>query len=111
MCATHFQFAVEDNPLLHLLWGGVAADWYTCALHQRPQIGRLYHHLAILERDVQAVPSPWDSRAAKHAKLAWYGKSLWFSFLVLAILWPRFAHLSGKRNTYLQKPLRLLLCS
>jgi len=58
-----YRMAIEDEKEPHAQWGCVAASWYIKASDRHPQIGRLYHHLAILER-----PSL--------RKFACYGKSL-----------------------------------
>lgn len=42
--------AIEEEKDSHATWGGVAARWYTLASDRHPAIGRLYHHLGILER-------------------------------------------------------------
>jgi hypothetical protein len=42
--------AIETEKEAHTAWGGVAARWYTLASDHSPDIGRLYHHLGILER-------------------------------------------------------------
>ncbi|KAK3068969.1 hypothetical protein LTR53_013047 [Teratosphaeriaceae sp. CCFEE 6253] len=58
-----YRMAIEEDKEPHAQWGCVAASWYIKASDRHPQIGRLYHHLAILER-----PSL--------RKFACYGKSL-----------------------------------
>ncbi|KAK5118395.1 hypothetical protein LTR62_002909 [Meristemomyces frigidus] len=58
-----YRMAIEDDKEPHAQWGGVAASWYLKASDRHPQVGRLYHHLAILER-----PSL--------RKFACYGKAL-----------------------------------
>ena len=45
-----YRMAVEEEKEAHSIWGGVAARWYNTASDRHPQIGRLYHHLGILER-------------------------------------------------------------
>lgn len=45
-----YRMAIEEEKEAHALWGGVAARWYTMASDRHPAIGRLYHHLGILER-------------------------------------------------------------
>ncbi|PIA94986.1 hypothetical protein CB0940_08935 [Cercospora beticola] len=45
-----YRMAVEEEKEAHATWGGVAARWYTMASDRHPAIGRLYHHLGILER-------------------------------------------------------------
>ena len=42
--------AIEDEKEPHTTWGTVAAHWYTMASDRHPNIGRLNHHLGILER-------------------------------------------------------------
>lgn len=58
-----YRMAIEQEREPHAQWGGVAASWYLKAADRHPEIGRLYHHLGILER-----PSL--------RKFACYGKSL-----------------------------------
>ncbi len=58
-----YRMSIEEEKEPHAQWGCVAASWYIKASDRHPQIGRLYHHLAILER-----PSL--------RKFACYGKSL-----------------------------------
>lgn len=58
-----YRMAIEEEKEAHATWGGVAARWYTMASDRHPAIGRLYHHLGILER-----PSL--------RKLCFYAKSL-----------------------------------
>ncbi|KAI9691549.1 MAG: hypothetical protein M1822_007620 [Bathelium mastoideum] len=44
-----YRMAVEDDDYRDReTWGGVARSWYSKAADQSPEIGRLYHHLAIL---------------------------------------------------------------
>ncbi|KAL8922049.1 MAG: hypothetical protein Q9172_003732 [Xanthocarpia lactea] len=46
-----YRMAVEDsNTSDREIWGGVARSWYNKAADKRPNVGRLYHHLAILAR-------------------------------------------------------------
>lgn len=45
-----YRMAIEEEKEAHATWGGVAARWYTMASDRHPAIGRLYHHLGILER-------------------------------------------------------------
>ena len=45
-----YRMAIEDNKEIHTIWGGVAESWYNRASDKHPSIGRLYHHLGILER-------------------------------------------------------------
>ncbi len=42
--------AIEEDTEVHRLWGGVASRWYSAASDRHPAIGRLYHHLGILEK-------------------------------------------------------------
>jgi hypothetical protein len=58
-----YRMAIEEEKETHATWGGVAARWYSLASDRHPSIGRLYHHLGILER-----PSL--------RKLCFYAKSL-----------------------------------
>ena len=44
-----YRMAVEDDDYRDReTWGGVARSWYSKASDEHPEIGRLYHHLAIL---------------------------------------------------------------
>ena len=44
-----YRMAVEEDDYRDReTWGGVARSWYSKAADQSPEIGRLYHHLAIL---------------------------------------------------------------
>ncbi|EMC98843.1 hypothetical protein BAUCODRAFT_103364, partial [Baudoinia panamericana UAMH 10762] len=43
-----YRMAVEEEREAHAQWGSVAASWYIKASDRHPQVGRLYHHLAIL---------------------------------------------------------------
>ncbi|KAI9711969.1 MAG: hypothetical protein M1820_001677 [Bogoriella megaspora] len=44
-----YRMAVEDDDFRDReTWGGVARSWYSKAADSSPEIGRLYHHLAIL---------------------------------------------------------------
>lgn len=45
-----YRMAIEEDKEIHAIWGGVAASWYKKASNRHPSIGRLYHHLGILER-------------------------------------------------------------
>jgi hypothetical protein len=45
-----YRMAIEEEKEIHSIWGGVAARWYNTASDRHPSIGRLYHHLGILER-------------------------------------------------------------
>lgn len=46
-----YRMAIEDNePKDREVWCNVARFWYNKATDKRPNIGRLYHHLAILGR-------------------------------------------------------------
>ncbi|KAL8678661.1 MAG: hypothetical protein Q9186_005016 [Xanthomendoza sp. 1 TL-2023] len=46
-----YRMAIEDsNSGDREIWGGVARSWYNKAADKRPEVGRLYHHLAILAR-------------------------------------------------------------
>ncbi|KAK0262709.1 hypothetical protein LTR91_023665 [Friedmanniomyces endolithicus] len=58
-----YRMSMEEEKEAHAQWGRVAASWYIKASDRHPQIGRLYHHLAILERPSLRM-------------FAWYGKSL-----------------------------------
>jgi len=45
-----YRMAIEEEKEAHAQWGGVAARWYTMAADRHPAVGRLNHHLGILER-------------------------------------------------------------
>ena len=46
-----YRMAVEDDePKDREAWGNVARFWYNKAADKSPNVGRLYHHLAILAR-------------------------------------------------------------
>ena len=45
-----YRMAIEEDKEVHAIWGGVAARWYNIASDRHPSIGRLYHHVGILER-------------------------------------------------------------
>ncbi|KAF2723963.1 hypothetical protein K431DRAFT_218859, partial [Polychaeton citri CBS 116435] len=45
-----YRMAIEEEREAHATWGGVAARWYTLANDRHPAVGRLNHHLGILER-------------------------------------------------------------
>ncbi|KAH8704679.1 hypothetical protein GQ44DRAFT_629914 [Phaeosphaeriaceae sp. PMI808] len=46
-----YRMAIEDEDVRDReTWAGVARSWYTKAAYKNPDIGRLYHHLAILAR-------------------------------------------------------------
>lgn len=46
-----YRMAIEDEDIRDReTWAGVARGWYTLAADRSPEVGRLYHHLAILAR-------------------------------------------------------------
>ena len=46
-----YRMAIEDDePRDREVWSNVARFWYNKAADKRPNVGRLYHHLAILAR-------------------------------------------------------------
>lgn len=46
-----YRMAIEEHDVQDReIWGGVARFWYSKAADKRPEVGRLYHHLAILAR-------------------------------------------------------------
>ena len=46
-----YRMAIEDDDVRDReIWSGVARLWYSKAADKNPDIGRLYHHLAILAR-------------------------------------------------------------
>ncbi|MCJ1436944.1 hypothetical protein MMC27_006327 [Xylographa pallens] len=46
-----YRMAIEDDGIRHReVWSGVARFWYRKAIEKSPNIGRLYHHFAILAR-------------------------------------------------------------
>ncbi|KAF2277970.1 uncharacterized protein EI97DRAFT_449372 [Westerdykella ornata] len=47
-----YRMAVEEDPRDREIWAGVARSWYSKTSDRIPNVGRLYHHLAILARPV-----------------------------------------------------------
>lgn len=45
-----YRMAIEEDREVHSQWGSVAARWYNKAARRNPDVGRLNHHLGILER-------------------------------------------------------------
>jgi hypothetical protein len=46
-----YRMAIEDEDVRDReTWAGVARSWYSKAADKNPNVGRLYHHLAILAR-------------------------------------------------------------
>lgn len=46
-----YRMAIEDEDIRDReIWAGVARFWYSKAADRSPDVGRLYHHLAILAR-------------------------------------------------------------
>ncbi|MCJ1433520.1 hypothetical protein MMC27_002883 [Xylographa pallens] len=46
-----YRMAIEDDDIRDReVWSGVARFWYAMAADKSPNVGRLYHHLAILAR-------------------------------------------------------------
>ena len=46
-----YRMAIEEHDVQDReIWDGVARFWYSKAVDKRPEIGRLYHHLAIPAR-------------------------------------------------------------
>lgn len=46
-----YRMAIEENDMRDReIWGGTACMWYSKASNDRPDVGRLYHHLGILAR-------------------------------------------------------------
>ncbi|KAM0323127.1 hypothetical protein ACHAQA_008977 [Verticillium albo-atrum] len=46
-----YRMAIEDDSLEdRIIWTSVSRHWYSKASDKTPQVGRLYHHLAILAR-------------------------------------------------------------
>ncbi|RMZ03026.1 hypothetical protein D0862_05817 [Hortaea werneckii] len=45
-----YRMAIEEDRYLYSHWAGVASSWYIKATDRYPQVGRLYHHLGIVER-------------------------------------------------------------
>ncbi|MCJ1286474.1 hypothetical protein MMC26_005820 [Xylographa opegraphella] len=46
-----YRMAIEDDDIRDReVWSGVARFWYSMAADKSPNVGRLYHHLAILAR-------------------------------------------------------------
>ncbi|KFY80206.1 hypothetical protein V499_00880, partial [Pseudogymnoascus sp. VKM F-103] len=59
-----YRMAIADNARDREVWAQVARRWYLKSANRQPETGRLYHHLAILDR-------PDELR-----QLLYYGKSL-----------------------------------
>jgi hypothetical protein len=60
-----YRMAIEDDDIRdRIVWTQVSRHWYLKASNGAPEVGRLYHHLAILAR-----PNPLQ-------QLCFYGKSL-----------------------------------
>ena len=50
-CTDAYRMAIEDDePKDREVWSNVARFWYNKAADKSPNVGRLYHHLAILAR-------------------------------------------------------------
>ncbi|KAI9725695.1 MAG: hypothetical protein M1834_009759, partial [Cirrosporium novae-zelandiae] len=48
-----YRMAIEDDDIRDReIWTGVSCFWYSKAADKNPNVGRLYHHLAILARPV-----------------------------------------------------------
>ncbi|WPH03027.1 Hypothetical protein R9X50_00590100 [Acrodontium crateriforme] len=47
---SRYRMAIEDDKDVHAQWGNVASRWYAMASDRHPTVGRLNHHLGILER-------------------------------------------------------------
>ncbi|KAF8441914.1 hypothetical protein BGX38DRAFT_806332, partial [Terfezia claveryi] len=46
-----YRMAKEDDDVRDReVWTNVASSWYSKAADKKPTVGRLYHHIAILER-------------------------------------------------------------
>ncbi|KAK6435010.1 hypothetical protein LTR95_008806 [Oleoguttula sp. CCFEE 5521] len=45
-----YRMAIEEDKESHSAWGNVARSWYQMASDRHPAVGRLYHHLGILQR-------------------------------------------------------------
>ncbi|OQN95578.1 hypothetical protein B0A48_18542 [Cryoendolithus antarcticus] len=45
-----YRMAIEEDKDSHAAWGDVARSWYQMASDRHPAVGRLYHHLGILQR-------------------------------------------------------------
>ncbi|KAK6438168.1 hypothetical protein LTR95_005634 [Oleoguttula sp. CCFEE 5521] len=45
-----YRMAIEEDKEAHAAWGDVARSWYQMASDRHPAVGRLYHHLGILQR-------------------------------------------------------------
>ncbi|OQN95238.1 hypothetical protein B0A48_18630 [Cryoendolithus antarcticus] len=45
-----YRMAIEEDKESHAAWGDVARSWYQMASDRHPAVGRLYHHLGILQR-------------------------------------------------------------
>ncbi|TQV90027.1 Telomerase-binding protein EST1A [Cordyceps javanica] len=68
-----YRMAIEDDDIRDReIWTAVSQHWYSQASDRSPEVGRLYHHLAILARPntleqlyyynkALCVPAPFDS--------------------------------------------------
>ena len=45
-----YRMVIEEETEAHSSWAAAAARWYNAESDRRPPIGRLYHHLGVLER-------------------------------------------------------------
>ncbi|KAM3546026.1 hypothetical protein ARSEF1564_001119 [Beauveria bassiana] len=62
---SRYRMAIEDDDIRDReIWTSVSRNWYSKASDRSPEVGRLYHHLAILAR-----PDPLQ-------QLYYYGKAL-----------------------------------
>ncbi|KAI4227194.1 MAG: hypothetical protein L6R40_008223, partial [Gallowayella cf. fulva] len=51
LAGNSLRMAIEEHDLQDReIWGDVAGFWYSKAANKHPEVGRLYHHLAILAR-------------------------------------------------------------
>ncbi|KAF2862420.1 hypothetical protein K470DRAFT_243553 [Piedraia hortae CBS 480.64] len=60
---SRYRMAIETEAETQAMWTNIARYWYEKAAYHQPQVGRLCHHLGILER-------------VSLRKFAWYGRSL-----------------------------------
>jgi len=47
---SRYRMAIEEDVSVRDVWTGVACYWYCKGIDEKPENGRLYHHLALLAR-------------------------------------------------------------
>jgi len=64
-----YRMAIEDEDVRDReTWAGVARSWYVKAADKNPDVGRLYHHLAILSRPHVLLQMYYYSRSLASVK-------------------------------------------